>query len=576
MLQFVISMGSLFSATQLLERVRVYIVIRFIFVLAIAIPGITTLILDRGIDQQVIVNIIIILSVLSFNGVLLSLSFVTVRWKRYLELLAVLQIIVDLVLVTAIFQLNAGIETPLVMLFCIPIMMSGVLLSRGALLFTGFAATAVFLWLSLLDFFNILEPSNTFAPSLHDGSLGDLSNIITTAATLLVITFIADFVARFARQHTRLSNEIESIRLEQAQINAILQAMGNALIAIDEKHNVTMSNDAFERLTGWYSSEITGKPIQEVLQLTDESGQPTDDLTRALTASLSDHITRTPYVLSETFMKRKNGSSFPYLGYLSPIRIGDLVVGATIVFEDASAMHEVQKLKNNFIALASHQLKTPIGEIKNYAESLLDGTFGNLSVKQAGYVEHMRDIAARCNRLVSYLLDLSMLERGEAQANLQPIDVAPLLRKVAERYKETAEKQGLSLRVVGSSDLTIIGDETMLGEVISSLVNNAITYTNKGAIELKATQEDIHGVIEISDQGQGIDPDELQSFFHKNTLIDGAPESGKSTGLGLYLAHEFCRLQNGTLTAKSNTAVDHGTTFRIELPIAITDKEEKT
>lgn len=569
-------MGSLFSAAQLLERIRVYIAIRFVFVLAIAIPAITTLIFDRGIDQQVITNVIIVLTVLSVNGLLLSLSFVRVKWRQYLELLAVLQIVIDLSLVTAIFQLNAGIETPLVMLFCIPIIMSGVLLSRGAQLFTGCAAMLLFLCLALLDFFNIFEPSNTFAPTLHDGTKGDLSNIITTAATLLVITFIADFVAHFARQHSRLSNEIEVIRLEQAQITAILQTMGSALIAIDDKRIITMANDAFELLTGWYQSEVIGKEIESILQLTDESGKPTDDLNRTINASLSGDSGRKPYMLHETFMKRKNGSSFPYIGYLSPIRVDETTVGATIVFEDASAIHEVQQLKNNFIALASHQLKTPIGEIKNYAESLLGGTLGNLSLKQAGYVEHMRDIATRCNQLVSYLLDLSLLERGEVQANLQPMDAVPLLRKLVKRYKETAEKHGLTLRMTGDAELTIIADETMLSEVISSLINNAITYTHQGAIELKATREGLHGIIEVSDQGHGIDPERIEAFFQKNTLIDGAPESGGSTGLGLYLAHEFCQLQNSKLTASSNEAVGHGTVFRIELPATIMPKEEKT
>lgn len=564
-------MSTLFSDKELIRRIRWYVGVRWFFVLAIGIPAITSLIINLGFfHEQVSLNIWLIVALLAINTLSLLLVYLPTQIRGFYEGLSVAQVCFDIIVMTAVFQLNGGLETPLVMLYCIPILMSGVLLSKRAVYLTGFSAAFVFATLTLLDFMSAVKPLNINAPSLHSDATVFLPTFVTTFMILIVITFITNFVAHFVRQSSRLEGELEGVRKERAKTDAIIQSMGSSLVAINTKGKIILVNPAFEKLTGWSTDEVIGHSAPSILQVVSDSGSVVADLEEALDSVLRHHHRvgpTEPYFVGDNFLKRKNGSTFSYTGHLSPIVVDGHVEGATFVFDDSSSIHEVGQLKSNFIALASHQLKTPIGEIKNYSESLIGGTVGKLNKKQQTYLEHMRDIAARCNQMVTYLLDMSLLERGELRAKLEPVPVYELLEKIAELYKGRAQTKGLKIKVTGEHNVVVQGDEMMLQEVVGSLIANGIAYTNQGTIELCATKIGKVGCIEVTDQGEGIKKEKLEQMFRKEAVLSGLPEAGGGTGLGLYLAYEFVRLQGGVLMADRNG--DKGTIFRIELPIKV-------
>lgn len=564
-------MSTPFSDQELIKRIRWYVAVRWFFVLAIGLPGIISLglLLGSFSDGHVVPNIGILVTILGINGVILLSTYLPVRINRFYELLSISQIWLDIAVMTTAFQVNGGLETPLVMLYCIPILMSGVLLSKRAVYMTGFGATFIFVMFTTLDFLNIFEPTNIASPDVHTNPAGFWPTVITTSMILIVVTFVTNFVASFVRKSSQLAGELKGAKIEKAKTDAIIQSMGSSLIAVNNKGKVVLANQAFERLTGWYSSEIENLPAMSFLEIVKDDGKSaTAELEKAFNSVL-DHDKRpeqqTPTFVGDTFLKRKNGSTFAFTGKVSSIDVDGKSIGAAFIFDDASALREVGQLKSNFIALASHQLKTPIGEIKNYSESMLGGTTGKLNEKQQRYLERMRDISTRANQLVTYLLDMSLLERGELRAKLQPVPVHSLLEDVAELYQGRAKKKGLHIKVVGDKDLVVHGDEMMLQEVIGSLIANGISYTDKGTIELSATTVGAIGCIEIADQGKGIEKEKLDQIFHKESVLAGLPESGGNTGLGLYLAYEFVRLQGGVLMVDRND--DKGTIFRIELPV---------
>lgn len=561
-------MSTPFSDKELIGRIRWYVRVRWFFVSAIGLPGILALVVYLGFGHpQVMLNIAI------FAVLLLANCFVylstRVKLKGIYGALSVFQVCLDIAAMTAVFQLNGGLETPLVMLYCIPILMSGVLLSKRAVYVTGFAATAIFGVLALLDFTDVFRPSNVLAPALHETPEGFFPTFVTTIMILIVITSITNLVAYYVRQSSHLEGELAGVKKEEAKVEAIIQSMGSSLVAMDNNGKIILTNNAFRKLVGWRTEEVMGKQALDVLKVVSDDNKPKADIEKAL-KTVFDHKKdpsqlREPYFVGDNLLQRKNGSTFSYTGHLSAIIVDGKVEGATFVFDDASAIREVGQLKSNFIALASHQLKTPIGEIKNYSENMLWGVTGKLNKKQQSYIERMRDIATRCNQMVTYLLDMSLLERGELRAKLQPIPVFPLLESIAELYKGRVKAKGLKIKVTGDPDLVIRGDEMMLQEVVGSLIANGISYTSSGTIELCSTTVGGIGCIEVTDEGDGIDKEKLQQIFRKESVLAGLPEAGGGTGLGLYLAYEFVRLQGGVLMADRNG--DKGTIFRIELPI---------
>src|SRR5260370_41754883 len=101
---------------------------------------------------------------------------------------------------------------------------------------------------------------------------------------------------------------------------------------------------------------------------------------------------------------------FPFVGSVAPIALSGKIIGATKVFEDASSIKQINQLKTNFIALASHQLKTPLGEIQGYAENMIQGIAGPTTKHQKKYLLSIAEITMRCNKLITDLLDASVLE----------------------------------------------------------------------------------------------------------------------------------------------------------------------
>lgn len=568
----------LFSDKERIQRIRWYVAVRWFYVLSIGVPGIIVLILYRGsfTHEHVVTNAIFITGILAINAAILGVTTVSGRSRLFYEVLAVLQVCLDLVLMTAVFQFNGGIESPIVMLYCIPILMAGVLLSKQAVYITGFSATLIFAVLALLDFMRILSPSNIMAPELHTNALSFWPTLTTTIMILAVITFITNLVSHFVRRTARLEGELAGAKVERAKIDAVVQSMGSSLVATDSKGRVIMVNQAFEQLTGWSALEVIGHSADDILKTVNDTGTPTDDIQAALHSVLhhSKGTANDPSFVGDNFIQRKNGSTFSYTGHMSAIVVDGRTTGATFVFDDASSLREVGQLKSNFIALASHQLKTPIGEIKNYSESMLGGTTGKLNKKQEQYLEHVRDIATRCNQMVMYLLDMSLLERGELRAKLQPVAVYSLLETIARLYKGRAATKGLAIRVTGDKDVKVYGDEMMLQEVLGSLVANSIAYTSKGVIELCVTKVGPIGCIEVTDEGNGLPKATLQQLFKKEAVLSGLPEAGSGSGLGLYLAYEFVRLQGGVIMVDKNG--DKGTIFRIELPIKTGEKSDET
>jgi signal transduction histidine kinase len=228
-----------------------------------------------------------------------------------------------------------------------------------------------------------------------------------------------------------------------------------------------------------------------------------------------------------------------------------------------------RSLTDKFIALVSHELRTPLTSIKGYADLLLAGEVGDLSLDQREFLTVIKRNADREVTLVNELLDLSRLEAGQVELTPLPLDLKPLLQEVAASLQSQMQARRQQFRLVLPSQLPpVLGDSTRLVQIFTNLVANANKYTPEGG-RITVTAQVVAGAIavDVDDTGIGLTEEDQSRLFTKffrakNQLTQ---ESG-GTGLGLAITRALVERHGGTITVTSTPGV--GSTFTVTLPAA--------
>ena len=243
-----------------------------------------------------------------------------------------------------------------------------------------------------------------------------------------------------------------------------------------------------------------------------------------------------------------------------------------------SKLAELERLRAQFVAVASHELKTPLSVIKGYVSLIREGIYGPSSPEQQKVLTAVSDQSDRLGRLIQQLLDISRFEAGGAGLRLHPLDVRMFMRELAVSFEALALQNDIDFRLDLEEGVPEIihADADRLNEVIGNLLSNAFKFTpRRGEIHLRgrAGEHDADGevVIEVSDTGVGIPPDKLPHVFEKFFQVENeAQPLSVGSGLGLAIAKEIVEAHQGTITAESQ--VGRGTTFRVHLPVSPSDR----
>jgi len=239
--------------------------------------------------------------------------------------------------------------------------------------------------------------------------------------------------------------------------------------------------------------------------------------------------------------------------------------GLGIVTEDITERKEIERMKSDFVSLVSHQLKTPVAGMLAAIGNMLEGMTGDLTVEQKDYLQKMYEMCSRNFRLVSDLLNISRMERGVLSVDIQPIELGEVVELAIRDYSDSIEEKGLALNWRGTDEgVVVLADKDKLVEALSNVINNAVKFTDEGAITIVTTTEGKYGIIEIRDTGTGMSDEVMKDLFKKDKVLSGAPKPGGGAGLGLYIAQGFMKLQQGYITATST--VGEGSVFVIRIP----------
>ena len=396
--------------------------------------------------------------------------------------------------------------------------------------------------------------------------LGTTNAVETVIATVVDVTEEKQIQDQLRLRTEELASAKGKEVRERARYEALLESMGDGVIATDWEGRITIINKQAENLLAITVGDWMGKYWFEIAQLEDEQ-------------KILVPLEKQPLKVSLQTGKKVSGNRYSYIRHdgkkvpvsitSSPVVLYGRTVGAVATFRDITREREVDQMKTEFIALASHQLRTPLSAIRWYSELLLSGDGGELGKEQKEFVENIQEVNVRMIQLVNALLNISRIESGRIIIEPQPTDLKELVQEVQEVLNVKISTKKLHLTVNVEENIGKISiDPQLIREVYLNLLSNAIKYTpTEGEISISLSKKDNDIITQISDSGYGIpskDKDKVfQKFYRGENIIHFETEG---TGLGLYLVKRIVESSGGTIRYESTEG--KGTTFWFTLPVA--------
>lgn len=364
--------------------------------------------------------------------------------------------------------------------------------------------------------------------------------------------------------YTDLNVEKKKLDEAKAKEEALLASIADGIIALDKNGKIIFMNQTATTMLGYSSQESLGKQWSEILQAEDDRGNPILAKDNPIQAALLK--TETSKITSSIYYLRKNKTRFPVSRTISPVILRGQVIGAINIFRDITKEKEIDRVKNEFVSLASHQLRTPLTGIAWTIELFIKKE--KLTEKGKEYLNDIIFSVRRSSELVKLLLNTSRIENGSVGVYPKPLEIVDYIKKIMTETQMLCEKKKLSLTFTQHPEkLNIISDTNLLGYIVHNLLSNAIDYTqSNGKIELSLKERGAHLLLTIKDNGIGIPKNEQERIFEKfiraSNAVTAKPDG---TGLGLYIVANGTKLLGGKVWFESEEK--KGSTFFVELPL---------
>ncbi len=361
---------------------------------------------------------------------------------------------------------------------------------------------------------------------------------------------LADTMNRLASE---LAERIAKMTSEDERLRAMLAGMVEGVVAVDGDDRIAFANQAARVLLSLEDDDIQERRLWEVARLA--------GLAELLEgARTSGTVQRAELAAGERALE----------AHASPFATDDerARTGLVIVLHDVTELRRLERVRRDFVANVSHELKTPLTTIKGFVETLLTGAV-NDEQHNVRFLQRIDDNVERLSFLVSDLLSLARIESQAEAIAREPVSWRELIVRAVARHGESADQKGLGLEFDAEiPSVVVLGDLEGLTQVVDNLLENAINYTPApGEVRLTLSERDGRGVLEVSDTGVGIPPQDLERIFERFYRVDKARSRALGgTGLGLSIVRNLVGAMGGEIHVQSE--VGSGTTFTVELPLA--------
>jgi PAS domain S-box-containing protein len=424
--------------------------------------------------------------------------------------------------------------------------------------------------------------------------------ILGLALLVLWISLIP-LLRRTTNQLRARNQQLADQSRDVAQLAAIVEASDDAITRTSSDGTVVTWNPGAERLFGWRADEIVGRKLAVVVppdrldELSSvarriEAGEGVEDHeTRALRKDETEvdvSLTASPIlddagvvtgaaVISRdiTHLKQQQAQLEATLAKERVAR-ADAEGAQHALAEQNERLRELDRLKDEFIALVSHELRTPLTSIHGYLELVLDGGAGELGPEQQRFLSVVERNTKRLMQLVGDLLFMAQVEAGKLALDLEEVDLKEVLAECLEAAKPVADDRQVELVTDLAETPSMLGDRSRLAQVLDNLISNALKFTPAdGRVSVRVSRTGRDAVVQVADTGVGIPAEEQDRLFERFFRSSNAMEQAiPGTGLGLTIAKTIVERHEGSIEIES--AEGKGTTVRVRLPLGAAVSED--
>lgn len=428
---------------------------------------------------------------------------------------------------------------------------------------TGFSA-------SYLIIFTYFFSSDPFRSLAHAFSL-----ILTVAGSYYLNTR----AEKLRKSNESLSKLAGKLTSEKSQDEAVLTAIADGVYAVDMNRNMVLINKAAQEMTDWTEKEALGLRCQTVMNL--KAGEDVSVCEKDCPA-LAVWNTGQPVFRTDTcFMNKKNHKRVQLSSSYAPIKdLNGTMVGAICVFRDITKEKELERLRNEFVSTASHELRTPITATEGYLSIATESGMCKVDDKGKEYIDKARGTLLSMSKLIKNLLSVTKIEEGKLEATITAFSIHELIKEVVDVFQKQAQEKGIKLELDESKDLTLGGkkavgrslnvraDKEMIREVVNNLTENAIKFTTTGGVTLSIDYDEEFATVNVTDTGMGIPAEGQKHLFEKFYRVDNtATREVGGTGLGLYITRSIVENFGGRIWVDSTQG--KGSTFHFTVPLTL-------
>lgn len=364
--------------------------------------------------------------------------------------------------------------------------------------------------------------------------------------------------------HQQLDDMSRELRLIRAHTNALFSSIGDGIVATNKNGRIERINRAALEMLGYKSDEVIGKWFPEIVRAFTLDDQEVTPLDRPITQTF---LTKKP-ITQKLLYARKDGSKFPAAITVSPITIEGIPIGAVETFRDITTDFHMDKMKDDFISIASHQLRTPATGVKQYVGMILEGYAGTMTESQTTMLQKAYESNERQLRIIEDLLRVAKVEAGKITLNKEKVDLYHLVEDIMLELSRTFlhSKQTVSVSA-NTKPLNAFIDCDRFRMALENIIENASKYTPAGGkIDVLLRQNKRNISIRVVDNGVGIAPEDRQRLFQKFVRLGHrSTHSVNGNGLGLYWAKQIIDLHEGSISVASE--LGKGSEFCIKVPV---------
>ncbi len=353
---------------------------------------------------------------------------------------------------------------------------------------------------------------------------------------------LTPLLTRITKQHQQIKEQMKMLRDKQKELTAITENMQEGLVVLDENSAILSINASARALFQVTNEECFGKHILNLNR--------SDGFQKAIARAQNGEAQEEVLELDAKY----------YQLFANPVFENEKVKGVVLLILDITERWQAEKMRQEFSANVSHELKTPLTSISGYAELMKNGL-----VRPEDIVDFSGRIYKEASRLITLvedIIELSRLDEGEQGLTLERMDLTALCKGVAARLEDQAKKNKVLITVSGDA-ADIIAAPHLIEEMVYNLYDNAIKYNRpEGRVDVSVTQMDTHVVLTVSDNGIGIPKEDHQRIFERFYRVDKShsKETG-GTGLGLSIVKHIAEQHHAKLQLQSESG--EGTTIRV-------------